>query len=210
MDKKTMNPTLKKIWDVASSVVVVIMVICALFLTGSRLLGYRVCNVTTGSMEPEYMVGDLIYVKATPFDKIKVGDVVTYVLNEEGTIATHRVVSINEQKQQLITKGDTNKVADAPVHYKNVVGVVAFSIPALGHVSGFIQTPPGAYVAIAVCVLLIVFTFLPDVIAKKKAGYNTVAESKNDEPATAVAAQTDGVAAAADGTSADGENGEAK
>ena len=54
---------LKKIWNVISTALVVLIVLCAVFLMGSRLLGYQVFNVISGSMEPEYSVGDLIYVK---------------------------------------------------------------------------------------------------------------------------------------------------
>ena len=55
--------TAKKIWGVATTVLVVILVLSAVFLMGTRLLGYRVYTVISGSMEPEIRVGDLVYVK---------------------------------------------------------------------------------------------------------------------------------------------------
>ena len=54
---------MKKIWNIVSSILVGIVVLFAVFLMGSRLVGYQVFNVISGSMEPEYSVGDLIYVK---------------------------------------------------------------------------------------------------------------------------------------------------
>ena len=69
----------KKIWNVATSALVILMVLCAVFLMGSRLLGYQVFNVISGSMEPEYSVGDLIYVKDVKPNEIQVGMPITFV-----------------------------------------------------------------------------------------------------------------------------------
>ena len=160
---------LKKIWNVISTALVVLIVLCAVFLMGSRLLGYQVFNVISGSMEPEYSVGDLIYVKEVDPYEIKVGDPITFVLNEDLVVATHRVVEIDAENQHFYTKGDANETADAsPVHFNNVIGVPQFGIPLLGYVSDFIQNPPGMYITIAVGVVLIIVVFLPDMIGKKK------------------------------------------
>ena len=158
---------LKKIWNVISTALVVLIVLCAVFLMGSRLLGYQVFNVISGSMEPEYSVGDLIYVKEVDPYEIKVGDPITFVLNEDLVVATHRVVEIDAENQHFYTKGDANETADAsPVHFNNVIGVPQFGIPLLGYVSDFIQNPPGMYITIAVGVVLIIVVFLPDMIGK--------------------------------------------
>ena len=165
-----MNGTVKKIWNIASTAIVVLVVACAVFLMGSRLLGYRVFNVISGSMEPKYSVGDLIYVKEVDPKDIKVGDAITFVLNEDLVVATHRVVRIDTEKQHFYTKGDANETEDAsPVHYKNLIGVPQFSIPLLGYVSDFIQNPPGTYISIAVGAILLAVVFLPDLFKKKKA-----------------------------------------
>ncbi len=162
--------TAKKIWNVVSTVLVVLVVLVAVFLMGSRLLGYRVYTVISGSMEPAYSVGDLVYVKQVDrIEDIKLRDTITFVLNEELTVATHRVVDIDVEKQYLYTQGDANDVPDAsPVHFKNVIGVVHFSIPLLGYVSDFIQNPPGTYITIAAVAVLIILVFLPDFLPKKK------------------------------------------
>lgn len=160
-----------RIWSSVSTVLVVVVVIFALFLMGSRIIGFRVFNVVSGSMEPAYSVGDLIYVKEVDVTEIKVKDPITFVMNENLVVATHRVERIEEKDGELYfyTKGDANKDPDqSPVHYKNVIGVPIFAIPYLGYVSDYIQNPPGMYVAIAVGVLLIILVFLPDFMGKKK------------------------------------------
>ena len=163
------NPTLKKIWNVVSTALVILVVLCAIFLMGSRLLGYRVFTVLSGSMEPEHSPGDLIYVKEVAPETIKTGDVITFVLNEDLVVATHRVVRVDAENRRLYTKGDAVDIEDAnPVHFNNVIGVVQFGIPLLGYVSGFVQNPPGMYIAIAIAVLLIAAVFIPDMIKIKK------------------------------------------
>ena len=163
-----MKQILKKTWIVVSTVLVALVVLCAIFLMGSRILGYRVFNIISGSMEPKYSVGDLIYVKAVDVNTIQVGDDITFILNEDLVVATHRVVRIDAEKQHFYTKGLSNEIEDNdPVHFKNVLGVPQFSIPKLGYVSDFVQHPPGMYIAIAAGAVLILLVFLPDIIRKK-------------------------------------------
>jgi signal peptidase len=131
-------------------------------------MGYRVFCVLSGSMEPLYSVGDLIYVKPTPFSEIKVGDTVSFVLNEDLVVATHQVVSIDAKNMRLQTKGLTNDIPDDPIHYNNVIGVAKFALPKMGYVANFVQNPPGMYIAIAVGVVLLVTLFLPDLKKKKE------------------------------------------
>ena len=163
-----MSKKVNKIWDTVTTVLVVFVVIFAVFLMGSRLAGLQVYHVISPSMEPAYSVGDLIYVKEVDPDSVKVGDPITFVLNEDLVVATHRVVSIDSENRQFTTKGDANSTEDAaPVHFNNLIGVPVFSVPLLGYVSAYIQNPPGMYVAIALGVMLLAVVFLPDLLTKK-------------------------------------------
>jgi len=49
-----MKQKLKKIWSVVSTILVILIVLCSVFLMGSRIIGYRVFNILTGSMSPQY------------------------------------------------------------------------------------------------------------------------------------------------------------
>ena len=163
-----MSKNVKKIWDTVTTVLVALVMIFAVFLMGSRLVGLQVFNVISGSMEPTYSVGDLLYVKTVDPDSVRVGDPITFVLNEDLAVATHRVVAVDSVNRQFTTKGDANESEDArPVHFNNLVGVPVFAIPLLGYVSAYIQSPPGMYVAIAFGVLLLAAVFLPDLLTKK-------------------------------------------
>ena len=162
-----MPKNIKKIWDAVSTVLVILVVAFAVFLMGSRLVGLQVFNGISGSMEPTYSVGDLLYVKTVDPDSVKVGDPITFVLNEDLVVASHRVVGIDKENRQFTTKGDANETeVAAPVHFNNLIGVPVFAVPLLGYVSAYIQRPPGMYVAIGLAVVLIGVVFLPDLFTK--------------------------------------------
>ena len=96
-----MPKKVKKIWDTVTTVLVVLVVVFAVFLMGSRLVGLQVFHVVSPSMEPTYSEGDLLYVKTVDPDSVKVGDPITFVLNEDLVVATHRVVAIDSENRQF-------------------------------------------------------------------------------------------------------------
>ena len=163
-----MSEKVKKVWNAVTTVLVSLVVIFAVLLMGSRLVGLQVFRVVSPSMEPTFSTGDLIYVKTVDPDSVKVGDPITFVLNEELVVATHRVVAVDKENRQITTKGDANETNDAaPVHFNNLIGIPVFAIPLLGYVSAYIQSPPGMYVAIAAGILLLALVFLPDLSRNK-------------------------------------------
>ena len=175
-----MPKNVKKIWDAVTATLVIIVVIFAVFLMGSRLIGLQVFTVVSGSMEPTYSVGDLLYVKTVDPDSVKVGDPITFVLNEDLVVATHRVIEINTAEREFITQGDANTTADAnPVHFNNLIGVPVFAIPLLGYVSAYIQSPPGMYIAIVFGAALLLMVFLPDMLTKKNQKEKDAAPQEN-------------------------------
>ena len=165
-----MSATIKKAWNVISWALVAAVALLALLMGGVRLVGLNPYVVLSGSMEPAYQTGSLIYVKKVDPFTLEAGDVITFMMNED-TVATHRIVGVvpDEEDSTVIrfrTKGDANDAEDGSlVHYKNVVGTPIFSIPRLGYVANYIQHPPGMYVAISGCAVLVLLTFLPDLFA---------------------------------------------
>ena len=165
-----MNRKIKKIWNGFTTVIVAVVVILAILMVGARAVGLRVFTVLSGSMEPTYHVGALIYVKSVDYTELEAGDVITFML-DENTVATHRITEVvpDEDDPDVLrfrTKGDANDSEDASlVHYKNVIGTPVFTIPCLGYVANYIQNPPGTYIAIAVGAILLLLVFLPDLFS---------------------------------------------
>ena len=170
-----MNKTFKKIWNAVTWVIVAAAVLLAVLLVGVRLAGLQVFTVLSGSMEPTYHTGSLIYVKKVDPYTIKEGQPITFML-DENTVATHRVVGIvpDEEDPTVIrfrTKGDANEAEDGSlVHYKNVIGTPVFSIPKLGYLANYIQHPPGTYVAVSAGAAVLLLMFLPELIGMMRGG----------------------------------------
>lgn len=178
-----MSKGLRKIWSVITTLIVIAAVILALLFAGVRLIGLNVYVVLSGSMEPTYHTGSIIYVKKADPYELKTGDVITFMLDED-TFATHRIAGIvpDEDDPSAIrfrTKGDANEFDDGTlIHYKNVVGVPVFTIPKLGYLANYIQHPPGLYVTIAAAAFLMLLMFIPELVSAIKGE----AEPKEEKP----------------------------
>lgn len=165
MDKKRVA---RRYWGIFTTIIVAIVFILAVLLVFFRLFGYEIYTVMSGSMEPTYHVGSLIYVKPTDANTLQKGDVITFMA-DESTVVTHRIDEIitemddkGVETSKFRTKGDANNATDGKlVHYKNVLGKPDFSIPLLGYFAFYIQRPPGIYVALVVGTLLLAVVFLP-------------------------------------------------
>ena len=168
--------TAKKIWNIFTAV----LVAAAVSLVGVRLLGFKVFTVLSGSMEPTYHTGSVIYVKPVDYRDLKVGDPISFMLDEK-TVATHRIVEIvpDEEDPSTLryrTKGDANEAEDGGlVHYKNIIGKPVFTIPLLGFFVNYIQNPPGTYIAVAGGAVLLLLLFLPELLS-------AVFSDEEDEP----------------------------
>ncbi|MFR6424841.1 MAG: signal peptidase I [Oscillospiraceae bacterium] len=150
-----MSKQVQKVCNAISTAAVVLVVILALLLVGVRLVGLRPMCVLSGSMEPTYHTGSLIYVKPCAPEDVQVGDAITFVLNEDLDVVTHRVISIDAENEHFYTQGDANDAPDgAPVYFKNLIGRPVFTIPYLGYVSHWVSNPPGMYLAIAIAIVL--------------------------------------------------------
>ena len=164
-----MSRNLKKIWNVVSRILVALVVLLVIALVGVRLVGIKTYAVVSGSMEPTYPTGSLLYVKSIDIKELKVGDAITFMADED-TVATHRIIEIipDEEDSSVLrfrTQGDANETADGtPVHYKNIIGKPVFAIPYLGYFAHFVQNPPGLYLAIGFAVVLVLLVFLPDML----------------------------------------------
>lgn len=161
------------LWNIIITILIILLVIMAVALVGVRLIGITPYSVLSGSMEPTYHTGSLVYVKKADYTELKVGDPITFMLNEE-TVATHRIAKIQPDRNdpktlRFVTKGDANEFEDAgTVHYKNIIGKPVFTIPYLGYVAEFIRRPPGMYIAIAIAAVILMLAFIPDLFDDRK------------------------------------------
>ena len=167
-----MNKSLKLTLKIISNLIVIIAIILAMLLVGLKFFGFQIYTVVSGSMEPTYHVGSLIYVREVDTNTLKVKDPITFKLGDN-TIATHRIVEIvpNEQdstKYSFRTKGDANEDIDANLVEPNkVLGKAYFTIPYLGYLATYIQSYPGNIVTVCTAIALIILVIILDILTEE-------------------------------------------
>ena len=162
-----MSLVLRKALSILTSILIALLLVLAVLLVGVRLVGFKPYTVLSGSMEPTYHVGAIIYVKEVDPDTLKVDDPVTFYLNSSRTVATHRIIEILPDGR-LVTQGDANDTADDPISKSQVIGKPIFQISYLGYLSNFLQNQPGRSIAAVSCVFLITVAVIPDLVFSKK------------------------------------------
>ncbi len=149
--------------NVLFGAMVIVMAVMAFFMVQSRMsgdvpsvAGYQIYVVLSGSMNPAFDTGSVVWVRHIEPERIQVGDIITFRGRENQSHTTHRVVGINtENGLRFTTRGDANNVDDPnPVLPQQLVGKVHGSLPYVGYIMGFAQTRQG----------LLFLVFIPGVL----------------------------------------------
>lgn len=145
-----------------ADIIILIEIVLIVLFFGPKIIGLKTFIVTSGSMEPLYPTGSLIYVKKTDASKIKQGDTITFYMQGQSIIATHQVYEIDKDNLQFKTQGINNRdengniIHDAlPVNYSSLIGKPIFCIKYLGYINKQITAPPGIYVIFIFTIFII-------------------------------------------------------
>ena len=154
-----------RICNLLSVIMVLAVVAVGSAMIVPRIMGNDIYAVMSGSMEPYYHVGSLVIVdKHVSPEEISVGDPITFRMNS-GAVATHRVVSIDEEAREFTTKGDANEVQDmAPVPFDNMIGKAGASIPLIGYIPLYMRTPRGMFSIGAYVIVFILLQIIPEIV----------------------------------------------
>jgi len=162
---------IKKVCNAITTLIVIVALILAMLLVGVRMFGLQVYTVLSGSMEPVYHTGSVIYVK--PADDpaaLEEDTVITFYLGGT-TVATHRIIEVVETENGIAyrTKGDANDVEDGGlVKPESIIGTPVFTIPKLGYIISFIQTKPGRLFTMALIAFTVLLGIIPDILSEEK------------------------------------------
>ena len=167
MKKKKIFRVINLIKNIICWTLVVILVFTLVIFFTSRIngstpsvFGYSIFRVSSGSMEPELMVGDIILDKTVdnPED-LKVGDVITFKSSDYGDLlVTHKVIKAPYEengKLMLQTKGIANEVEDKPISVDNVKGIMICKVDYLDTVYNVFLSPWGLLILIALIVIIL-------------------------------------------------------
>ena len=174
----------KKIVNVISVVILVLLVAFVTYTLASRIMGKTpsvfgnyIFRVSSDSMEPTLMVGDVVLVRSAEAEDIQKGDIITYKSKDGsmyGREVTHRVVDgpyYKDRKCYFQTKGDAvGAPLDKVITYDQVVGKYVRTLGLISKFFGFISTPTGVIVFIGVIVLIFGYEIVSMVISYRRIG----------------------------------------
>jgi signal peptidase len=149
-----------------------------MMLLGVRIFGLTPYTVLSGSMEPTYHVGSVIYVKDIDPSDLREKDPVTFRA-DGGQIVTHRIIEVlpKEGNEYLFrTQGDANNVADGVLEGSRVIGKPIFTIPYLGYITSYVQSTSGLLLIISLGSLMLLGNLVPQIITL----WNASDEESND------------------------------
>lgn len=123
--------------------------------------GYTIYRVSTGSMEPELSVGDVILSKSVEDpSELKIGDVITFdgTGDLQGMMITHKVIKepyINDDGVEMLqTQGVANEVPDDEIRSDSVVSIMVCEISFLQYIYSFFLSPWGLLIFIGLLILI--------------------------------------------------------
>lgn len=140
-----------------SGYIVFALLVCVCAAAQFQIRTYRFLSVQSDSMRPALRTGDLAIVD-TSRQTAQVGNIVSFRNPiRPATINSHRVVSIDYRRGVMTTKGDNAAAADTVVPLRNIVGTVAWRVPALGYVVDALKHPVGLGILIYLPALRIIW-----------------------------------------------------
>lgn len=152
--------------------VLTLFLLITLIMLGTKLFGYQMLSVDSGSMEPNFPEDSLIFVKTVDPSELQADDVITFTVDEKGTLVTHRIVAVLKDERSFITRGDANNTNDPnTVPFGNVVGKAELCLPGIGAVFRAVTAESNriyVYIVIGILVGLTVMWIILDHIKKKK------------------------------------------
>lgn len=125
-------------------------------ITGNDMpmpFGIGVSVVQSGSMEPTFKKGDMLFINKT--DDLKEGDIVVYKTGN--ILVVHRIVSIDGYN--ITTKGDANNTTDNPITKADVKGKVTGKISYVGTIIDALRSPIGIVCVMLISVVLLIASF---------------------------------------------------
>lgn len=159
--------TLGKIIYILFFILVVLMLIVVILQRTTNnsvsLGGFRLFTIATGSMEPEYNVGDVLIAKEIVPEEIKIEDNIAYrgevkVLKDK--VITHQVISIKKGengKYKIITKGISNTEEDPEISEEQVYGKIIYKVKTLSFIGKMISNIYVFYFFIFIPIAFIIF-----------------------------------------------------
>ena len=164
-DNKVLKIISNIIYTIIFIIVLMLLIMVILQRTSNNEVtigGYRIFVVATGSMVPEYDVGDVIVAKEVPASELKVGDNIAYrgaVGGFNGKIITHKIKVIEENGEdyKIITQGVANTGEDPEINQTQILGKITNKLIILSWFEKIVSNNYAFYCIIFIPIALLIF-----------------------------------------------------
>ena len=176
-DTRLKSNIAKKIIKIVLTILYQILIIMCVILTiiivfqkitnsNRSIGGYRIFRVITGSMEPEYDIGQVVISKEVDVKNIKIGDDIVYLGKYgeyNGKIIMHSVVAIDKDENGNLNfhaKGlHSSSMEDPQIKPNQIYGVVKFKSKILTILYELATSIYSSFIIITVLVLNVFLSF---------------------------------------------------
>ena len=169
----------RKIINIISTVLLVLLVLLVIFIFISRatgnspsIFGYRLFRVSSGSMEPELSIGDVILDKKVTPEEIHKDDTITYKGDQgdfKGIMVTHKVIDEPYEENGVWyfqTQGIVSgSLKDPLITYDQVQGKMIKKLSYLNKIYTFFLSPAGLMTFILIIMVLFGYEMISLIIS---------------------------------------------
>lgn len=163
---KIVSKILYQILIIVCVLIAAVIILQKVSNSNKSIAGYRIFRVITGSMEPEYDVGEVVISKEVDPKSIKVGDDIVYLGSYgeySGKIIMHEVVAIDTDENGNLNfhaKGlHSSSVEDPQIKESQIYGVVKFKSGILTVLYKLATNIYSLFVIISILVLNVFISF---------------------------------------------------
>jgi signal peptidase I len=162
---------IKTILYIFLSCVLVLIIVQKVTKNNFAIGGVRIFTIVSGSMVPEYQIGDVLISESVKPEELKIGDNVTYY-GEKGDMAnlvvTHKIINIRQENGKLyfITKGTANPVADPEITQDQIYGRVAYKTVFFSWLGKIMSNIVAYYVLFIIIALLTSYQIVKSIFEK--------------------------------------------
>lgn len=180
LNKLRNNKILKLIGNIIYALAFILVILVLLVVITQRLSnneislgGYRIYNTATGSMIPEYEIGDILISKEVKPEEIQIGDDITYMSREKSTygkLITHSVVDIKQEngEYKFVTRGIANSANDPEISEGQIYGKIVYKPVILSFINKLIRNIYAFYFLIIVPMAIIIARMLANYIINRE------------------------------------------
>ncbi len=152
------------------TLILIVMIVTALACFVLYFIGVSVHCAEDNNMAPDYPENSLVLVNRVEPSVIQTGDIVTYVIDEKGTLKIAEVTAKDFSSRQF--RLNNHQSPEETVLWDNVIGKTITAVPHCGGIYRFLTAEENRGTLILIAAILVVSSLVFEIIAKRRSSRN--------------------------------------